>query len=74
MKRREFLNKTALTVAGLSISSYAFSNLLIEEFITSETNFGKIKGYRENGVNIFKGVPYAGKTSGERRAYWRGAR
>ncbi len=67
MKRRDFLNKTALTVAGLSVSSYAFSNSLIEEFITSDTNFGKIKGYRENGVNIFKGVPYAGKTSGERR-------
>ena len=67
MKRREFLNKTALSVAGLSVINYAFSNLLIEEFITSDTNFGKIKGYRENGVNIFKGVPYAGKTSGERR-------
>jgi hypothetical protein len=52
MKRREFLNKTALSVAGLSVTNYAFSNLLIEEFITSDTNFGKIKGYRENGVNI----------------------
>ncbi|RDB05806.1 carboxylesterase/lipase family protein [Runella aurantiaca] len=67
MKRREFLNKTALSVAGLSVANYAFSNSLIEEFIISETNFGKIKGYRENGVNIFKGVPYAGNTSGERR-------
>lgn len=67
MKRREFLNKTALSVTGLSVANYVFSNSLIEEFITSDTNFGKIKGYRENGVNIFKGVPYAGKTSGDRR-------
>ncbi|HAK77891.1 MAG TPA: carboxylesterase/lipase family protein, partial [Runella sp.] len=67
MKRREFLNKTAFSIAGLSVANVAFSNSLIEEFITTETNFGKIKGYREKGVNIFKGVPYAGKTSGERR-------
>jgi len=67
MKRREFLNKTALSVAGLSVANYAFSNSLIEEFVTADTTHGKIKGYREQGVSIFKGVPYAGKTSGERR-------
>lgn len=67
MKRREFLNKTALSVAGLSISSHAFSNSLTDEFITAETNFGKIKGQRIDGVNIFKGVPYAGRVSGDRR-------
>lgn len=67
MKRRDFLNKTGLTVAGFSIANYAFAHNLAEEFIISGTNFGQIKGYRENGVNIFKGVPYAGKVSGERR-------
>lgn len=67
MKRREFLNKTALSVAGLSVANYAFSNSVIEEFVTADTTHGKIKGYREQGVSIFKGVPYAGKTSGERR-------
>lgn len=67
MKRRDFLNKTALSVAGLTIAKNAFSNSLIEEYVVADTNFGKIKGQRINNVNIFKGIPYAGKTSGERR-------
>jgi para-nitrobenzyl esterase len=67
MKRREFLNTAGLSVAGLSLANVAFANPLTEEFIVSNTNFGQIKGYRDNGVNIFKGVPYAGKISGERR-------
>lgn len=28
---------------------------------------GKIRGYRRNGINIFKGVPYGASTSGARR-------
>ncbi|MES2794686.1 MAG: carboxylesterase family protein [Bacteroidota bacterium] len=67
MKRREFLNKAALSAAGLSVANYAFSNTIIEEFVTTNTVYGKIKGYREKGVNIYKGVPYGGKISGERR-------
>lgn len=67
MKRREFLNTAGLSVAGLSLANVAFASPFIEEHIISNTNFGQIKGYRENGVNIFKGVPYAGKISGERR-------
>jgi para-nitrobenzyl esterase len=35
--------------------------------IEVEITHGKIRGYRENGVNIFKGIPYAGKVSGDRR-------
>lgn len=67
MKRREFLNTAGLSVAALSLANVAFANPLMEEFVISNTNFGQIKGYRDNGVNIFKGVPYAGKISGERR-------
>ena len=67
MKRREFLNTAGLSVAALSLANVSFANSLVEEFVISNTNFGQIKGYRDNGVNIFKGVPYAGKISGERR-------
>jgi len=35
--------------------------------IEVEILHGKIRGLREEGVNIFKGVPYAGKVSGDRR-------
>ena len=67
MKRREFLHKTGLSVGAISFAHVAFSNTTYEEFVVTDTHVGKIKGYRENGVNIFKGIPYAGKISGERR-------
>jgi len=35
--------------------------------IEIEIPHGKIRGFREDGVNIFKGIPYAGKVSGSRR-------
>jgi len=35
--------------------------------INAETAYGKVKGSRIEGVNIFKGVPYAGRVSGDRR-------
>jgi para-nitrobenzyl esterase len=35
--------------------------------VETETSYGKVKGSRINGVNIFKGIPYAGRVSGDRR-------
>lgn len=35
--------------------------------IDIETTHGMVRGIREKGVNIFKGIPYAGSVSGERR-------
>ena len=36
-------------------------------YVTAETAYGKVRGIRELGVNIFKGIPYAGSVSGEHR-------
>jgi hypothetical protein len=33
----------------------------------AETDAGKIRGYKRNGIYIFKGVPYGASTSGARR-------
>lgn len=33
----------------------------------AETSHGLVRGQRTRGVNIYKGIPYAGKVSGERR-------
>lgn len=35
--------------------------------VIGETRYGRIRGVRQRGVNIFKGVPYAGQVSGARR-------
>jgi para-nitrobenzyl esterase len=74
IKRRQFLSQLSLAAVGTAISGklYASSFLIskpaiVEEFVQSETTYGKVKGYRTEGVNIFKGIPYAGKTSGDRR-------
>ncbi len=51
------------------------------ETIEVETTHGKIRGARMGGVNVFKGIPYGGRVSGERRfrrpaelAPWTGVR
>ena len=62
-----------MIAAGIVFTSTLFTSCLSqrhtsgEEFVTTGTSYGKIKGHREQGVNIFKGIPYAGKTSGDRR-------
>ncbi|MHA8070239.1 carboxylesterase/lipase family protein [Aquirufa ecclesiirivi] len=73
--RRKFLSQISLATAGVSFlpsylqaSSTIFSGAsLVEEFVPAETTYGKIKGFRTEGVNIFKGIPYAGRISGDRR-------
>ena len=37
------------------------------EYRTVDTPNGKLRGYREKDVTIFKGVPYAGRVSGRNR-------
>jgi len=68
--RRQFMFSGSQAVAGLFIlSGPGFAAPLFRrmEYVVADTNHGKIRGIRENGVNIFKGVPYAGTVSGERR-------
>jgi para-nitrobenzyl esterase len=35
--------------------------------IIAKTSYGKIRGVRESGVSIFRGIPYGGRVSGDRR-------
>lgn len=75
INRRQFVNRMSLSIAGTvafsKVSYSALSKMLIpadiEEYIDVEITHGKIRGIRQDGVNIFKGVPYAGKVSGDRR-------
>lgn len=57
----------------MATTAFSIPNLVLprsfatEEPVVTESTYGKIRGIRRDGVNIFKGVPYAGSASGERR-------
>ena len=70
--RRDFIRATAVCAAGSIIllpgcgggkETDSHGNHLI----TAKTKYGKVKGVRQEGVNIFKGIPYAGSVSGQHR-------
>jgi para-nitrobenzyl esterase len=67
--RREFLSSVAAAAAILGFSRYRdpWSLGRVEEYVVVETARGKLRGVRDQGVSVFRGVPYAGTVSGERR-------
>lgn len=67
INRKEFLSQMSLAAAALALPTFGFSPGQPDEFVEVEIAPGKIRGVRSDGVNIFKGIPYGGKISGDRR-------
>ena len=72
LSRRQFLSSTSIAAAG--IIGTARSGLWLPAGMRSrlddvivETASGKVRGARDAGVTTFKGIPYAGRVSGDRR-------
>lgn len=66
--RRKFLSNLSLATAAVALPNFVYSSFTRpEEYVVTEIKHGKIRGIRVDGVNIFKGIPYAGKISGDRR-------
>ncbi len=66
--RRDFLAQLSLTTAALSLPLSGFSSSgRADEFVTTDTAYGRLRGMRKDGVNLFKGIPYGGRISGDRR-------
>ncbi len=69
ISRKKFLQQSALGMGsvllfqGLGLSACRKA----DGYVTARTIHGKIRGIREGGVNIFKGIPYTGRVSGDRR-------
>jgi para-nitrobenzyl esterase len=58
----------SLATAAFTIPASVYSSFRrFDDYVEVEITHGKIKGIRTEGVNIFRGIPYAGKISGDRR-------
>jgi para-nitrobenzyl esterase len=57
----------AFSKLGYSATGYFANPTSTDEYINTEIAHGKIRGIRIEGVNIFKGIPYGGRISGDRR-------
>ncbi|HTR38809.1 MAG TPA: carboxylesterase/lipase family protein [Bryobacteraceae bacterium] len=79
--RRGFMQQASLLVAGPAALVLGRARGAETGFIVGETAFGKIRGVENQGIKIFKGVPYGANTAGENRfmppsdpAKWAGVR
>lgn len=68
VNRRDFLSQLSLVTAAISVSQPGFSSVRrADEFVDVEIKHGRLRGMRKDGVNLFKGIPYGGRISGDRR-------
>ncbi len=73
INRRQFVTQASLSLAGtyaltnLGYPAFSSNSFQAEEFVMAESVHGKLRGIRQEGVNIFKGIPYGGKVSGANR-------
>ncbi|HRH47880.1 MAG TPA: carboxylesterase family protein [Panacibacter sp.] len=66
--RRDFLSRVSLATAAFAVPASVYSAFRrFDDYVEVETTHGKIRGLRSEGLNLFKGIPYAGKVSGDRR-------
>jgi para-nitrobenzyl esterase len=64
--RRDFLKHISALAVSCSVS---LQDLMAQDakFVIAETAFGKIRGVDNNGIKVFKAIPYGANTAGSNR-------
>lgn len=68
--RRSFLNYVGLAMGALYtpvLSSCGSRDGNLSTTIVAKTIYGRVRGAMENGIGVFKGIPYAGSPAGANR-------
>jgi para-nitrobenzyl esterase len=71
LDRRNFLQKSAVITSGIAatclIKTPAFASpIFAVDAPLAATEYGQVRGYTDNGINVFKGIPYGADTSKSR--------
>ncbi len=64
--RRDFLKYTSAFAASGGVLLHEL-RAQDARYVTAETTHGKIRGVDNNGIKIFKGIPYGASTAGANR-------
>ena len=67
--RRDFIGQGVKIVMSVALlpQLQAYPDSAMQEYVTVETAYGRIRGLKHEGLSIFRGVPYAGPVSGRNR-------
>lgn len=68
--RRHFIQQSAILSSALAMPSLLKSAPTLPSFFTespvANTKYGKVRGYMDDGIYAFKGIPYGGDTAKRR--------
>jgi para-nitrobenzyl esterase len=65
--RRTFVRQGALLVAGAAVGPWLRTAAAGTGDPIATTSAGKVRGIVNDGINVFKGIPYGGTTAGKNR-------
>lgn len=80
LDRRNFLRQTSLLSAGVALTQFTSIGHTANAQPLAKTRSGRIRGYHDRGIQVFKGVPYGADTSMRRfqcalpEVAWKGIR
>ena len=63
MNRRVLLRNSGMAAAALALRTKAWAGIQVPPDPLATTTAGKISGVVEDGINVFRGVPYGGDTA-----------